>query len=279
MSARHFISKVGNTSIPASVEAYAHHVGALIHYDDNLGSGEAGCTTIISGKHCILINGNDPVERQRFTICHEIGHIVLSLQTQHTDGMDIQSYTDKPKSEIYCDIFAAEILLPSNLFRPFLDDFPIGFETIDRLSGMFKASRTATGSRYAFAHREPCAFVLSERRTIRYASRSLPLRENRAWIPVGQPLPKESFSAKAHLSDGVGPIEIPAEEWFEDWCHGGYLLEDARYLQQWDQTLSLLWFQEGEEQEERNYFSDDEDKGRLQELDGILPWPGKKRRR
>ena len=69
-------------------------------------------------------------------------------------------------------------------------------------------------------------------------------------------------------------------DWFYDWSGLGILLEDARHLLRWDQTLSLLWFEDdaippraspeggGEEEEPA-----------LRELDGILPWPDKSRRR
>jgi hypothetical protein len=52
-------------------------------------------------------------------------------------------------------------------------------------------------------------------------------------------------------------------------------------LSRWDQTLTLLWFEDEEIPATRNSKAtcdEEEDQG-LPELDGVLPWPGKKRRR
>ncbi len=37
-------------------------------------------------------------------------------------------------------------------------------------------------------------------------------------------------------------MPLPVNQWFEDWQRGGVLIEDTRHLGQWDQTLTLLWF-------------------------------------
>ena len=89
--------------------------------------------------------------------------------------------------------------------------------------------------------------------------------------------------------------KIDAADWFSNWERGGVLLEEARHLKQWDQTLTLLWFENEEvpsppqhvrpeqrwETEGRDvtYRREKEDKLGLKELDGQLHWPGKSRRR
>ena len=76
-----------------------------------------------------------------------------------------------------------------------------------------------------------------------------------------------------------GSIEISAELWIDDPKRGDdYLLEEARLLPEWDQVLSLLWFEEDLEGSD-DIGDDREDDGGLKELDGMLPWPSKKRRR
>jgi hypothetical protein len=77
-----------------------------------------------------------------------------------------------------------------------------------------------------------------------------------------------------------GPQEIAADIWFNDWRRGGVLLEEARRLSGYDQILSLLWFEDEEvpNKPTSSYDDADEETG-LRELDGVLPWPGKRRRR
>jgi hypothetical protein len=61
----------------------------------------------------------------------------------------------------------------------------------------------------------------------------------------------------------------------------------ATRFPQWDQTLTLLWFEDEEvparkvrrDREEFEALRDEEDEDLLPELDGNLRWPGKRRRR
>ncbi|MGA2259871.1 MAG: hypothetical protein ABSH28_00380 [Acidobacteriota bacterium] len=77
-----------------------------------------------------------------------------------------------------------------------------------------------------------------------------------------------------------GPEEIDADEWFSAWEQGGVLLEEARHLERWDQTLTLLWFEDDEIPPAMDgSLEEDGEDDLLKELDGILPWPSKKRRR
>jgi Zn-dependent peptidase ImmA (M78 family) len=147
------------------------------------------------GKWTICVNAKESPERQRFTACHELAHIVLGLPSDHSSA-PWWSYAKRPQAEIQCDIFAAELLLPYRFFRPLAEEMPISFAPIDELTEKFAASRTATGSRFAEVNKLPCAFVLSEQGKIRYASRSTVLRKSGAFIPTRADLPPMSLSAR-----------------------------------------------------------------------------------
>ena len=283
MRARKLVRTVNSTSIPASVEAYAEQVGAVVRVQMDLDENEPGWSFEIKGKKYICVNGNDSRERQRFTVCHELAHIVLGLPSDHQE-IPSSSFVKKSQDEIFCDVFAAELLLPHRLFQPLAEKGIIGFASIDSLASDFAASVMATGSRFATVLKAPCAFVLSEKGKVRYAARSTALREVNAWIPPRVEVPKNSISAKLRGGDAYdGPDEIDADEWFQDWERGGVLLEEARHLERWDQTLTLLWFEDEEIPPLRRRTSDrysrhDEDDELLEELDGVLRWPGKRRR-
>lgn len=281
LKARALINKIAPTAVPVPIEAYAGEIGAVLRKDKSLGPDEAGYSFEKDGRHYICVNANDRPERQRFTVCHEIAHIVLGLPSDH-EQLPWWSYAKRPLNEILCDVFAAELLLPYGLFKRFVDRADISLAAIDELAGQFETSTTAAGSRFAAVAGFPCAFVLSEKGTVRYASRSTTLRQGKAWIAPRMALPAGSVCARLH-GGGVcdGPEETAADLWFSSWDRGGTLLEDARHLQQWNQTIALLWF-EGEElpppSTDRSRAGEEGQQG-LAELDGILPWPGKKRRR
>lgn len=280
MKARELINKVGPNAIPVPIEPYLEKLDAVLRAAYDLSANEAGYTVEIKSKHYIHVNGKDSEERQRFTACHEAAHVALGLQSEHVE-LPWWSYAKRSPNEIFCDVFAAELLLPYKLFKPLVDKSDISLAAVDGLAKDFVASTMATGSRYATMARAPCAFVLSERGKVRYASKSTALRDARAWIPSRIALPQRSVSERLRAGGAYdGPEEIGADIWFTDWEPGGALLEDARHLKQWDQTIALLWFEDEEvPPPERDRHRREEEESGLAELDGVLPWPARKRRK
>lgn len=277
--ARKLVNEVAPQEVPCPVEAYVEHIGAKLRVEDDLPPDEPGYTMTIKGRPHIVVNGKDRRERQRFTACHELGHIVLELPSEH-NGEPWWSYRGRPPNEQYCDVFAAELLLPYTLFKPMADRYELGFSALQDLADRFDTSLTATGSRFAAVVSAPCAFVLAEAGRIRYASRSAALRASRAWIQPRSSLPNGSVSEQVRSgARNADTHEIDADQWFSDWSRGGILYEQARHIAQWDQTLTLLWFEEDELPSGTAARAHQEDEARLRELDGVLPWPGKRRRR
>ena len=96
----------------------------------------------------------------------------------------------------------------------------------------------------------------------------------------GASLPSGSLSEKLQAGAAyAGPEEIAADRWFEDWARGCELLEDALYIPSWDQTLALIWFEDEEVPSLPRTAREEQEELGLLELDGILPWPGKEKRR
>jgi len=287
LNARELVKKVSPATVPVPIERYAQEVGAVIRPQTDLGPDEAGYCFESKGKRFICTNAKDSLERQRFTICHEIAHIRLGLPSQHQD-LPWWSYAKRPLAEVLCDVFAAELLLPYDVFQPESEKVSIGLAAVDDLAERFQASVMATGSRYAAMVSAPVAFVLSEKGKVRYAARSRSLREAFAWIPIKLDLPDSSLSNKVRSgTSNESRDKVDADIWFSDWERGGTLLEEVRHLVQWDQTLTLIWF-EDEEVPARKFRDDrgnlqeseeNEDDTLLKELDGQLRWPTKRRHR
>lgn len=284
LKARELVRRVNPSSIPVPVELYAQEVGAVIRPQNDMQPDEAGYCFESNGKRFICTNAKDRAERQRFTVCHEVAHLRLGLPSQH-QSLPWWSYAKRPQAEIFCDVFAAELLLPHGLFHPEAEKASIGLSSIDQLAERFVASVTATGSRYAFVTSAPVAFVLSEQGKVRYASRSKPLRDASAWIPPKLDVPEGSLTKKVRAGISVESRHaVDADIWFSEWERGGTLLEEVRHLPNWDQTLTLLWFEDEEipgrkvRDERGEIHEEEEDDALLKELDGQLRWPSKHRR-
>ena len=282
LRARSLVNKVAPPTFPVDLQLYADEANARIKIAKDLGDDEDGFSMMRpDGGFGICVNGDQSAERQRFTICHELAHIILELPSQHA-GDPAWSYSKRAPNEVLCDVFAAELLLPYKLFKPLVDAADPSIAEISALARQFEASLLATGSRFAALSRLPCAFVLSQGGKIRYASRSTSLRDARGWISLGVELPDGSVARACR--DGrcsAGPDEIDCEIWFPDWENDGTLVEEAVRVPAYDQIYSLLWF-EGEDNlmaRADSRETREEDLNGLVELDGNLPWPGRSRRR
>jgi hypothetical protein len=169
----------------------------------------------------------------------------------------------------------------SKLFKPMVDKADFSLAEIDRLANEAEASVLATGSRFAAFTGTPCVFVFAENGKVRYCSRSTTLRAANAWIPPRMELPEGSLARRVRggaANDGAEEVE--ADIWFEDWTRGGALMEDARHVAKYDQTIALLWFEDDNVPPPRDGRREREvDEFGLAELDGVLPWLGRKNRR
>lgn len=278
--ARELVRKVGPKVVPVPVELYAAAIGAEVHVETDCEPHEDGFSFENGNRRVIGVNAAQRATRQRFTACHEIAHFVLKLPSEHSESPS-WSYKGRSPNEIWCDVFAAELLLPIDLFKPRVIRSDIGLQAVSSLAEEFGASFSATGSRFAAVADVPCVFVLAQEGIVRYASRSKALRDAYGMIRAGTKLPRGSLSERVRAgraSDGAE--ECDADLWLAQWERGGVLLEEARHSASWDQTLTLLWFADEELPESDSRSSDHlDDEAALQELDGILPWTKKSRRR
>ncbi|MCG5479854.1 MAG: ImmA/IrrE family metallo-endopeptidase [Ensifer alkalisoli] len=201
---------------------------------------------------------------RRFTVCHEIAHAVLDIAPDR--GQPSWSFSKRPQGEI----FAAELLLPYKLFKPQVDLAEMGMATVRTLADDFRP--LASRDRLAFCN------ILEKSLRLRclgrrHGSLQRPLGKAKGWIRPGSLLPKSSYSARARAGEEPSaPEEAEADEWFEDWDRDGGLFEDVLHVDQWDQTLTLLWYEEDDAPPprlERNQWEEQT----YGLLDGDLPRP------
>lgn len=280
--ARAFVAKVDVSNIQKDLSPYVMAVNAKVKKDE-LGEGESGYTiTKPNGKHIITVNSLETEERQRFTICHEIAHIVLDLESSHEE-VPSWSYAKRHPNEIACDTFAAELLMPYQQWLAVVPKEEPSLELIQHMADSFGTSFPAAASRFASLCNEPCAFVTMERGAVRYAARSMPLRQAGAWVSPRSAIPAGSVayrirSSRISITDSG---EVSQDVWFDNWEKGLDLWELSRHYARTDTTISLLWF-DGEdlpETEMNRFGARVKDDGGLAELTGELPWPGRSKRR
>ena len=249
--ARNFVAKVDISGISDDLLPYVQAANAKVKKEE-LGDGESGYTiTKPNGKHIITVNSQEIEERQRYTLCHEIAHIVLNLPSSHEE-VPPWAYAKRHPNEVSCDIFAAELLMP---YKKWLAAVPKGeptLEIIQQMADKFGASFPAAASRFACLSNIPCAFVTMERGAVRYSVRSMSLRQAQAWISPRSLIPAGSVAHRLRSSgiSSTETAELDQDIWFENWEKGLDMWEVSRHYRSTDTTISLLWF-DGDDLPER----------------------------
>ncbi|TWI06377.1 ImmA/IrrE family metallo-endopeptidase [Aerolutibacter ruishenii] len=235
LKARAFVKRISPQSAPVPLEPYLADVGAKFLVDDAMAPDEAGYSMPIGAGFLVAVNGRDRLERQRFTACHEIGHIVLGLPSEHGPAQ-----LQRHPNEICCDVFAAELLLPVHLFRPAIAERPATFQALEELREVFQASLHCLGSRYAALSREICAFVVARAGVIQHCFRSPPMRSSGLAVRRGMRFPAKSKAAKLRGDVEVQElVEHQADAWLEGELNG-VVIEDAIHDVERDTSLILL---------------------------------------
>lgn len=91
----------------------------------------------------IYINATDSLERQRFTVAHELGHYVYN-HDEDKFGLNYRDGNRKHNSaERQADDFAGEILMPSPLVRKKLKEYSDARPTISEIASLFGVSKDA----------------------------------------------------------------------------------------------------------------------------------------
>lgn len=153
------LDRVGVRSVPVLLEKIGEHLGAKIRFsplDEEL----SGMIFIRDGIPIIGVNAIHHPNRQRFTLAHEFGHLVLHkralLSVVHVDKKfpfllrDSRSAAGTDKMEIEANQFAAELLMPEpQLARQLVsrsfdidDDAPL-----EELAREFRVSKQAMSHR------------------------------------------------------------------------------------------------------------------------------------
>lgn len=133
-SALDLLKRAGALSVPVNLEKVAMFLGANVH-EQVLEDQVSGALVIKDRAKHILVNSTHHVNRQRFTIAHELGHLTihasevdqLFVDTQirvyqrrgesgsaayHSEGS-----TTTPEQERQANAFAAALLMPAELLK------------------------------------------------------------------------------------------------------------------------------------------------------------------
>lgn len=115
------------------------------------------------GSFEIRVDSGMPLERQRFTVAHELGHyLMFRHMPKEMVGSTLEDHD--PEEEYLCDVAAAEMLMPMKGIRASLRQSGLSANTVFALARQYAVSRQAMMRRLCVAlsseARVDCAFVL-----------------------------------------------------------------------------------------------------------------------
>ena len=151
--AEQLLREAGIVAPPVPVEELAERMGALVRYAPFDGQMSGLLHRSEDGKRAVIgVNSRHPTVRQRFSIAHELGHLVLHEPTLQIDLHAFVSFRNSKSSnatdphEIEANQFAAALLMPEGFLRAcldLLDENPDVEESIRGLAQRFDVSTQA----------------------------------------------------------------------------------------------------------------------------------------
>jgi hypothetical protein len=230
------------------VEAIAWHLGARVKF-----SNLCQCEARIVGTDdvaIITVSNKSSEQRQRFSICHELGHWIyhrrrmLLCQSEEIE----RPSADSMSAERVADRFAAELLMPSYLFAPIARSLGRpSMSVVRKLAKLFNTSQTATAIRLVEISELPLLLADYGKSGRRWFARSLPVSNK--WMPNIEVSPE---SCAFDMIYGNAPGILPprsgsASRWFSrDDASRFEVVEDSLRVTA-NEVLTLLAFKNSHE--------------------------------
>lgn len=117
-----FRDQFGPFAYPIDITELAREAGAQV-FTAQLGENVYGMIEGNESGATIYVDAESPINRRRFTIAHELGHMV-SYKDEGTAALEYvderSSETNGTAAEIYANEFAGELLMPKSLLEHYI---------------------------------------------------------------------------------------------------------------------------------------------------------------
>lgn len=244
MRAQELLDELGiSEPVDIDLDAIAQYTGATVQRALLVG---AEARIIGAGDEAVItVNEKSLPTRQRFSIGHELGHWMydrgkVSLSC-NADKQERFFYgTDK---ESLANEFATELLIPAPMFVPRLGSREPTLETVLDLSGVFRASLTATARRVVELGAYPAMVICSSsvKREWYKANREIEgrLRPHRF-------LNKDSSAYELLRKPGFSETteEVDADAWIDHPDAADYVVVESSVKVTPELVVTVLWWKD-----------------------------------
>ena len=228
----------------ADIEVMAFFCGARVEYRQL-----DGCSARILGlgnRAIITVNKEDSIERQRFSIGHELGHWMKDrgkafFQCKKGDLSPKRFSNFSTDPEAAANRFAVELLMPQALFSDSAKNRPITMSTARDLQKVFCVSLTAAALRLVQLGSYPSFIACHGKEGYLWSWRhdNIPLS-----IRVRRLLSKNTAAYRLIFEPGYheeGPIDVDADDWVEHERASYYVVKEDSVRIGYEKVLTLIW--------------------------------------
>lgn len=226
-----------------SIEVLAFMRGVMVRRAEARG---ARANLVRVGDRAIVgvADGLTAVER-RWAIAHELGHFEAHPDVNFLDlfcssGDMLPSYRTSGR-EPEANAFAAELLMPEDLFTPACDVDRVSWRPVEKLARRFEVSVMAAGLRFLDCTDERVALVCMKEGRVEWtkASKGFGQRPTKG-RRVSEWTEAHGWFAKGEC--GSEPQTVSASAWLEDGSDHQELVEHVFPIRKLGMAMSLLWW-------------------------------------
>jgi len=202
------------------------------------------------GRSIVTIDSKIEFEqRKRYVLAHELGHILLHADKEASftdDDSTIDGYKKGPQEKEAND-FAAELLMPSDLFKASCDKRKFSPELISELAQKFNTSLTSTVYRFVDLGNHPIVTFYSKNKKVQYWKKSSDLYYripdiNKLNVPTGS-VANEFYTENRIYAKKDAAQEISKSTWFElgKYDEDTPMFEYCIITPRYNSVLSVIW--------------------------------------
>jgi Zn-dependent peptidase ImmA (M78 family) len=156
------IEKRGHSNPPFAPKEYIDLLLNDIHRVEEVDLGDVDALLLKNPEgYVIKVNRKHSLARKNFSCAHEIAHTFLhelnsTIEIVHDERRFDGSFGQYISKERLCHAAAAELLMPQDIFRKYLEGFGISINSVELLAHAFKVSIQAAAFRIPEVLSETC---------------------------------------------------------------------------------------------------------------------------